>query len=336
MGLLRIHATIDIRKFWPGANSDADTANVIVEPDGIAFQREPGGPFQDTHVFDTAVAVSGDQRERVMNNSRRMKIRLQGVDAPELHYRPNKPRGLFLPPEQYAIFLEWNHEYRQNLAETATVALHAELSREPGDIKPCVVTTQVEHPNEVFDMFGRCVGDLSVRVGSEDVRVNRWLLREGWSLPSFYASMTAEEILDLTELGRAARDRDAGLWPHVPAGIVDFDSDLRSRGAGATFNAEADLGMTMNAKIFRRQAVWFALKKAGAAPDSFLEFLSESGETFRLASEFLAPGGNALMPHPIREMFTANGNFAYQPEEIVYFESESTLVDSNGLPVTDW
>ena len=50
----------------------------------------------------------------------------------------------------------------------------------------------------------------------------------------------------------------------------------------------------------------------------------------------LAPGGQALMPHPITEMFTSEGDFAYQPEEIVYFESESTLVDMSGLPVTDW
>lgn len=336
MGLLRINATINLQQFWPVGNSDADTASIIVNTDGVEFQREPGEPFQVTRVFDRAVAVSGNQRERVMNDTRRMKIRFQGVDTPELHFTPRKPDGLFLTPAQYTEFLNWNHDYRQNLAETATLALEAELSLETGNVKPCVVTTQVGHPNEVFDMFGRGIGDLTVRVGSADVQVNRWLLSEGWALPSFYASMTGEEIMELTALSAEARERGAGLWPHVGPAVADFDPDKRFRGAGVPINATADAGPTMNPKIFRRQATWFALFKAGAAPADFIEYLILSGESFRLVSEFLAPGGNALMPHPIAEMFTAEGDFVYQPEEIVYFETESTLLDENGDPVTDW
>ena len=58
-------------------------------------------------------------------------------------------------------------------------------------------------------------------------------MRQAWSLPSYYASMTTEEILDLIALGQAARERGAGLWPQVAAGVVDFDPALRYRGAGA-------------------------------------------------------------------------------------------------------
>ena len=76
--------------------------------------------------------------------------------------------------------------------------------------------------------------------------------------------------------------------------------------------------------------------RAGAAPDSFVEYLAGTGETFRLVSEFPRPGGHVLMPNPIAEMFTPEGNFAYRPEEIVSSESKSTLVDANGDPITGW
>jgi hypothetical protein len=41
-------------------------------------------------------------------------------------------------------------------------------------------------------MYGRLVGDI---IMSEDDRnINQWLAGEGWAFPTFYNSMTGEEI----------------------------------------------------------------------------------------------------------------------------------------------
>ena len=345
MGMLRITATIDLDQFWPGKDgaphtnaliSDADTVGIVVANDGIEFQRDPGGPFQVTRVFDRAEADDGKRRNRVLNNQRRMKIRLQGVDAPELHFRPTKPDGMSLSPAQYQEFLKWNFDYRQSLAETCTVKLRTELLREGPTLKTCVMTTQVDHPNDVFDKYGRGIGDLTVRVGAEGLQINRWLLRNGWALPSFYASMTAAEITELTALCQTARQQDAGIWPHVAGGLLGFDPGKRYRGTGALIDPAPDTGAFIVPKLFRRQAAWFALGKASAAPASFLSYLGGFQEYFQIASEFIAQGSAAATPHPIADIVATNGLFVYQPEETVYFESSSTLVDESGNPVINW
>src|SRR5262249_38625330 len=76
-------------------------------------------------------------------------VRLQGVDAPELHYRP---------------LVRAARVWRQPGAESAVLALVAfltELAR-GGSEGACVVTTEGDKPNDVFDIYARFIGDLVI------------------------------------------------------------------------------------------------------------------------------------------------------------------------------
>src|SRR6266542_3666934 len=89
---------------------------------------------------------------------------------------------------------------------TRTSALHAYLKSIAAgrDTVACEVRTLVEHPNEVFDMYGRFIGDVWVR----GHHLNRWLVEEGWAFPAFYASMTHEEIRSLRRAASHAERRN--------------------------------------------------------------------------------------------------------------------------------
>jgi hypothetical protein len=72
--------------------------------------------------------VRGRVTKDIIDKKDRVTIRLQGVDAPELHYMPQAAKKA---KQQTAtkrkVFLEWNHKYRQHFAESATVALRTLL-----------------------------------------------------------------------------------------------------------------------------------------------------------------------------------------------------------------
>src|SRR5262249_8124173 len=93
MGRLRVTGTIDVGQFWPGGESDADTTKVLVSvSDGFEYHGDPAHAFRPTHAFDGA-EVHGKIRKTVLDNKGRVTIRLQGIDAPELHYQPQLPRS---------------------------------------------------------------------------------------------------------------------------------------------------------------------------------------------------------------------------------------------------
>ncbi len=97
VGLLEVEGTIDVSQFWPEGRSDADTTKVVVNvaPDAIRFRKNDTSQFQPTHVFDNA-RVKGRTATAPIKNGKL--IRLQGVDAPELHYQARGAGGF---PEAY-------------------------------------------------------------------------------------------------------------------------------------------------------------------------------------------------------------------------------------------
>lgn len=86
MGMLKVRGTIPIAQFWRESTVDADTTkiHVSVKHDSFSFS-EDGRNFRVTHVFDDARVV-GKSRGPVIRNGH-IAVRLQGVDAPELHHR---------------------------------------------------------------------------------------------------------------------------------------------------------------------------------------------------------------------------------------------------------
>ena len=133
--LLRITGRIHLEQFWPVGTSDADTSKIKVDvtPGGFAWAAD-GETFKVTHAFDNA-RVQGKSRDPIIKNGC-ITVRLQGIDAPELHY---KASGLpSSRPDATAAkrkaFNAWNKtERRQYWAESATVALADRLADFGGD-----------------------------------------------------------------------------------------------------------------------------------------------------------------------------------------------------------
>ena len=122
-GLLEVTGTIDLAQFWPAGQSDADTVKVLLAGAGpFRFRAHPGAPFKVTHAFDGAT-VKGKATKPTIDTQNRITIRLQGIDAPELHYRPTAPTldGKKPTPSKRAAFNANNANFRQFFGETATV-----------------------------------------------------------------------------------------------------------------------------------------------------------------------------------------------------------------------
>src|SRR5262249_37880764 len=137
---------------------------------------------------DSVDSKTGKKRKpkMVINSKSQITVRLQGIDAPELHFKPqlrlNLPGGPAVPQKFVSL--------RQHFGESATVALANFLKTfGPGPL-PCRVVTRVDHPNDVFDKYGRFVGDIQIKKGKQEININHWLVEQGWAFPAFYDSMT--------------------------------------------------------------------------------------------------------------------------------------------------
>jgi hypothetical protein len=84
MGHLQVDGTLELAQFWPTGSSDGDTARVVVKR--ITFNG------QVTHALDRA-QVRGRTQKAVLDEHRAITVRLQGIDAPELHYMPSIPKA---------------------------------------------------------------------------------------------------------------------------------------------------------------------------------------------------------------------------------------------------
>src|SRR5262249_48375726 len=224
----------------------------LAGPNAFRFRVHPGAPFKVTHAFEGAV-VKGRVSKPAIDSQNRITIRLQGIDAPELHYRPTAPtlNGQAPTPAQKAAFSANNGNFRQFFGETSTTQLAKFLAKSGTSPIACVVRTQVEEPNDVFDTFGRFVGDIVVRIKGKSQNVNQWLCANGWVFPTFYSSMTNQEITDLTTLSEKARKSQLGIWKKATADLSFFDPAQVFRNHGQP-NPAQDSGRVIVPKLFRR------------------------------------------------------------------------------------
>ncbi len=335
-GLLEVTGSIELGQFWPMGDSDADTTKIVLTTttESLRFRPHPGAPFQITHAFENAT-VGGRVRRRPVDNRGRVTIRLQGIDAPELHYRPTAALG---PRDrsrtQDAMYKQWNHEYRQHLAETGTVKIHKLLARAGRDPMPCKVVTAVDSPGEVFDTYGRLVGDVLVEIEGREKNMNTWLVKQGWAMPTFYSSMSAEEIETFMVAAKKARKRDDGIWPFLSKKVGKFDWDLRYRGKGAVPNPLADVGPVFPPKLFRRLTTWAVNDRAKMVTGDFLSYLRAHPDHCFLTSDFLMNGSTVATPRRLDEFIQTKELLKLRPEDLVFQEAASKLVGHDGAEIS--
>ena len=334
MGLLRVKGTIDVRQFWPQGTSDADTAVILVGVDAFHFQAQPGGAFKTTHAFDGALLHGRQGAKAPIDSKGRVHVRLQGIDAPELHYQPSplgKSLKATLPTSVVDAFRALSHKYRQHWAESAAFALLNFMSQAGKQSIACTVTTVVDEPTDVFDTYARLVGDIWL----EQQNVNLWLVRQGWVYPSFYDSMKPYEIkavLKAWTTGKAKGRVAKALASKV--GTLDFQLLYRS-GAGMGVVSGADKGGVLYPKIYRRLVTWSAEKKAGVTSNNFKQFVASGGDKYLRLADFLASGKNAKQ-YPLADVLGAGGRCNLRPERTVFVEDPNSQLKKDNKIVHAW
>jgi endonuclease YncB( thermonuclease family) len=333
-GLLELSGTIDLAQFWPVGQSDADTVKVLLSgPNAFRFTRHPGAPSKVTHAFEGAT-VKGRGSKPAIDKQNRVTIRLQGIDATELHYRPTAPtlKGKKPTAEQRARFNAANGNFRQKFGETATIALATFLAKAGKSPLKCVVRTGVDEPDEVFDTFGRLVGDIFVTIGGVEQNVNHWLCRKGWAFPTFYSSMTKQEINDLIALSEPARKSKAGIWKRTTSDVSQFDRTLLFRNKGTPDPANDD-GQVFFPKLFRRRSTFGIAQTAKMVSGLFKNYLKIAPDACFETSDFLHQGATASTPRRLDEFVSQVSKFTVGPKDLVFQESKSRVVDKNGNAV---
>jgi endonuclease YncB( thermonuclease family) len=334
-GLLELSGTIDLDQFWPTRESDGDTVKVLASgPGAFRFQPHPGAPFAVTHAFDQAT-VHGKTSKPPIDSHGLVTIRLQGIDAPELHYQPQAPtiNGAKPTEAQREAFHDANGNFRQKFGETASVALH-DLLRQAGPSPiDCVIRTQVEKPGDVFDTFGRMIGNVIVTIGGKEVDANLWMAENGWAFPTFYTSMTADEINEIIALIDQARTAKRGIWQGASSDMAPFDPNLRFRKSGAPDPA-SDTGPVILPKLFRRRSTFAAATAANMFAGSFKAYLKTEPDRCYRTDEFLDEGLTAALQHELDEFISATDKFTVAPEDLVFNEQPSKVLGPNGKPVT--
>jgi endonuclease YncB( thermonuclease family) len=329
-GLLRVQGTLDVTQFWPVGESDADTVKVVVNKIEFSPDRTAHLPFAVVHIFDNAFVKGAQGPPKAPIKKGKLTIRLQGVDATELHFSATLPKkGL----------LHNGTRYRQHLGESASVKLHDIISStSKKNPIPCEVVTFVDHPNDVFDMYGRMVGDVLVSTGSTQVNINQGLAENGWAFPTFYNSMSATEITTLAGLAATARKAKKGVWQHLSNDAAHPDTSLEFRAPGTKPKPKSDTGDTIMPKLFRRQIRYFVSALNHLFTGSVADFLLSQKDPWAKTADFLknpnvkptSKTGN------LGVLLDKKGQFTVAPGDIVFFEKPSTLVDAKGNKITQW
>ncbi|MDE5440449.1 thermonuclease family protein [Bradyrhizobium sp. CSA207] len=341
VGLLEVEGTIDVSQFWPEGRSDADTTKVVVTvaPDAIRFRTNDASPFQPTRVFANA-KVKGRTNTAPIKNGK-LTVRLQGIDAPELHYQPSPlsaAENKGLTDAKRAAYHKVTHPYRQFLGATSSKALHDFLASSGEATLTCRVFTHVDAPNEVFDTYGRLVGDVEVTAGGKTVDINHWLVAQGFAYPTFYSSMNDDEIKAFLALARTARTNKLPVWKHLAKTVPAFDFELREPKKNETGVLATDKGPVILPKLYRRQTNWSARKKAKVTSQNFQKFLGEGSggkpDTCYEIDDFLANGVHSATPRNFAEFVEGGTTIKFQPEGLVFGEAPSTLVGADGKVIT--
>ncbi len=333
-GLLRVTGTIDLAQFWPKGSADADTTKVLVKVGAGAFKfrSSPGTAFKKTNAFRNATVI-GRVRKKAIDGKNRITIRLQGIDATELHYRPRSQitdkKGR--TAQQKKRYLEVNEEYRQNLAETATVRLARLLKRVGASPIACTVESAVDYPDEVFDTYGRFVADIHVRIGQSDYNVNRWLVQRGLAFPAFYNSMSEDEINALRRAADQAWAAGRYIWPNLAdyVGRLDWKMLYRRPSQKPLFNEAQDTGPVILPKLFRRLSSWEVNRYAKMVTGGFWKYLKDRNDRCYLTSEFLA-GPTSATSYGLHDLVDPDGFVTVWPEDLVFRESASRLIRPGG------
>jgi endonuclease YncB( thermonuclease family) len=344
---LQISGHIQVAQFWPEGDSDADTTKLLVSVGQDSFKVKM--PTSDVHVptqaFNNAFQ-RGEKKpdgtfkqDKLINSKGQITVRLQRVDAPELHIAPGPIKGKSL--KDTGLFLK----YRQRQAETGTHALGAFL-RGLADANGRVACTfdsnlgAHQGPGDVVDKYGRFVGDILVGAGANQVNLNLWLLEQGWCVVALYDSMLEGEIQETLKAWRKGRGK--GSRKMYRAKFEPFEK-LVFRKKGSPLEDEGDKKF-IHPKYFRRYITWFAHSQAGNLAGDYADYLESKGEEVYELNEFVAAlqqGKTKSTLYPLYERAFDGDEVGWTPDRFIFLEAPSTVFTDQGgverkLSKADW
>jgi len=328
MGMLRIRGTIELAQFWPTGAADADTTKILVavNPNSFAFAEDEKS-FKTTDIFFGA-RTRGKTTKRVIDTKDRITCRLQGIDAPELHYKASPlPRSSSITSAMREAYNAGNPERRQHWAESATVALAKKLEGFGADAIDCEFVSRVKEPSDIVDTYGRFVGNIRVG-GNFDLDINVWLTEEGWVYPAFYLSMTKDEVNEYLVAMKKGKAKGR-IWEDYSKDTGKFDNKLRYRRGGPAGEIGSDKGDVLMPKIYRRQVTFRVSKSAKIVSGSFAGFLRKTSYQFAKLEDFLQFELPEITLHPLADLAIGR-TFDAQPQDLVFKEDPSILVDKDG------
>jgi endonuclease YncB( thermonuclease family) len=327
-GLLQIRGELDLAQFWPAHGSDVDTIKVKVSADSFQFSPDPDQkPLKTTKVFADAV-VKGTTTKRAINKNI-ITIRAQDIDGLELHIAAMlRGKGL----------KENGKKFRQHLGETSTIKLHDFLARSNATTIPCEVVTRVNKPSDVFDTYGRLIGDVLVTINGKQENINHWLVQKGWAFPAFYNSASKDEITTVRRYAAEAKKATRGIWKFLSQDVIHPDTSLTFRPPSTKPKPEKDDGPAVIPKLFRRQVRFHVAELNKLFSGAFRDYLTSQKDGWVKTSDFLK--NPKIKPSQksgnLSVLVDKKGNFTAGPGDIVFFEKPSTLIDSKGKKITSW
>ncbi len=346
MGTLKIAGSIDLTQFWPTGKSDADTTKIILTPHSFLYQTDGAAEFKETNVFQNARVKSEAGLEPVVhykNTSQpRINIRLQGIDAPELHYKlyGKLPKG-HLSPEEYGRLKKANaeNEFRQYLAETATVELQKMLkaNSNSGSRTDCLfVSGNIDKPGDGCDVYGRFVGDIIITGGAgQTININHWLLENGWVFPAFYNSLSDREITDLLALYKKGQSAPGHTLHYYTSEIKTFDFQLQFRDPkqNPVYHPVDDKGKVILPKFFRRWSIYNLYQLAAINIGTFKEYLeSKEDDRLILRPDLKKYRQTQKSSIPLSQIFDGS-QVMVKPEDMIFIEKPAVLVDENDVEI---
>jgi endonuclease YncB( thermonuclease family) len=326
-GILLIDGAVELLQFWPGGLSDADTVKFTITKPATAFKfrASPGAAMVVTHVFDNAgmfETVQGKRKFKPLIRNGAITLRLQGIDAPELHVPPT---------------VKGARDFREFQGETSTVGLGNQLKKGGKKVIQCQFVTAVNHPQEVVDKYGRFVGEIIFnRNTPNEWNICDWLVEQGWAFPAFYNSMSVAEIQRLQGKAKMAEQGRRGIWRFLSSTIGPLNWNMVFRRNGPV-DAAKDRGPVVFPKMFRRLCDFAPRKKNGSVTGSLASFLGHKNtpDFCFQTKDFLAAGGRPAntLRKKLAQFVTAGDKYLATPGGLVFVEAPSKIVDRNNRPI---
>jgi hypothetical protein len=190
----------------------------------------------------------------------------------------------------------------------------------------------VSKPNDVFDKYGRFVGDLLLPDGTN---LNYWMLENGWAFPALYNSLQDDE---LAAFHRRRKKGKGKLLADCSKDMSLWDPTLQTphkEPSGFHYDEAQDKGPVQFPKLFRRIVTWKSDAKATEKTLKDYLVAQKSQDRVFKTDEFLEQG-HATPAHNLVDFIDAGQHFTVAPDGLVYKEAPSTLIGPDGKKVTSW